>query len=210
MEETKAFKAKYKERSPLETVKIIKNFFSDLSPDFEIKLEVQMGEDIGLYSNQIRLYYKGEFVMLANGKGMSEEFALASAYAELYERFSNNTGFNHEYIGDFRKFPKLSPDQVVNPYLYSGSKEEAQKILNLLSIYNSEHHGVPFKEIGGSSEILLDPHDCYAYYGTNGLTAGNTLTEALNQGLSELCERYCGRLSCSISGCRGIVPGHYV
>jgi hypothetical protein len=83
---------KYKERSPEETIKIIHSFFE--SAGYDISLYNLTHSEAGTYSCSVSIHKDGIFYLVAHGKGISESYCKASAYAELYERFCNKCETN--------------------------------------------------------------------------------------------------------------------
>ena len=85
-------RTRYKECNPKDTVERIKTILSEL----EIQTDVQWYNNIGsdfscrvrIINNHMKLFDIG-----TNGKGMTKEYALASAYAELMERLQNKSLF---------------------------------------------------------------------------------------------------------------------
>lgn len=77
-------KIDYKDRDCQETIYIIKNFFT--SKNFNLTYKLNISEN-SIYSYHIKLFYKDLLILFSNGKGISQEAALASGLAELYERF---------------------------------------------------------------------------------------------------------------------------
>ena len=75
---------RYKEVPPEETVKKIKSILKEMKIDVEEVWDKK--SSVGTYSLRVRI--KGTD-MGQNGKGMTKEFAMASAYAEFLERFQN-------------------------------------------------------------------------------------------------------------------------
>ncbi len=75
---------RYKEVSPEETVKRLKELLKEL--DIEVEEKWSEESSVGTYS--LRICIKGTDVG-QNGKGMTKEFAMASGYAEFFERMQN-------------------------------------------------------------------------------------------------------------------------
>ena len=75
---------RYKEVSPEETVARLKELLSKLGIEVEEKWSKE--SSVGTYS--LRICFKGTD-MGQNGKGMTKEFAMASGYAEFFERMQN-------------------------------------------------------------------------------------------------------------------------
>ena len=82
------FNSKYKDRLPSETVAIVKEFFE--SRNYQVKEMLNFKTEALTWTCRIEIYKNNIYILGANGKGMTEEFSLASGYAELYERFANN------------------------------------------------------------------------------------------------------------------------
>lgn len=154
-----------------------------------------------------------------NGKGKNPEFSLASAYAEMMERLQNNLKFYGEryctknYLetlpkdSEFRK--KVEQNDLVLQF-ESFHDEKHFKICELVSNENS----ACFKLFGEENINYLKQNMnvdisilCVPYYnvfekkldylpvknektGSNGMCAGNSLEEALIQGICEVFERY--------------------
>ena len=75
---------RYKEVEPIQTVNRVKEILNNIGIEVEEKWKDE--SSVGTYS--LRLCIKGTD-MGQNGKGMTKEFAMASAYAEFLERFQN-------------------------------------------------------------------------------------------------------------------------
>ena len=75
---------RYKEVTPEETVKKLKGLLEKLGIEVEEKWSDE--SSVGTYS--LRVCIKGTDIG-QNGKGMTKEFAMASGYAEFFERMQN-------------------------------------------------------------------------------------------------------------------------
>lgn len=186
-------KTKYKERSPMDTVSIVGNFFKSIEcPNgkaFKI-VELDSQNNEGFWWHKYALYYEDLLIVTSYGKGETEEYSKASAYAELYERFAWCDNMLENEDKDF--FPEeipLNKMQLAKPFPQVKSKNIDAWYAVLLNRYGKVA-GVPFKNVWGDDEMLIDLNAKAEADGSNGIAAGNTLTEALNQGLSELLERY--------------------
>jgi ribosomal protein S12 methylthiotransferase accessory factor len=153
-----------------------------------------------------------EIRIAANGKGISEELSLASAYAELVERFSagmepeiklspfrslhGNDGKILEDITNFRYmrgYKWLHQDSVDNTI----SVESFLKRLNFTkgqfeyAKLNSEllKHWIPGYSLIQKREVLVPILFVRWISSTNGLASGNTIEEAIIQGACEIFER---------------------
>ncbi len=218
--EVKRFK-RYKAKSPNETINEIRNTLHKLG--ILMKEEHFKDKDSMFYSCSIFICNEGldEYNLGCNGKGMTAEYALASAYGEFMERLQNNLIFMHQ---DFAKSKFLSQLKENQPFFYNKIHDE-----NLLLNYNFAPDESYTKSSTENKEIInqfITNPDTY-YNGlledekltllpffnvfeekieklpieliihnctSNGMSAGNTPKEALIQGLSEIFERYAIRL----------------
>lgn len=204
-------KKHFKEVSPTETVAKLKNILTKLGIETE---EHWLTESfLGTYS--LRLTFKGTTIG-TNGKGISREYALASAYGELFERYQNNLlgiilSQKHNDI-DFFEAPDekiMSAEDIVsdnNSFIklyFSNRKmnnqsieEKAAEFKNTQKMDLLEHKledgfiVVPFYSMKDDKIVYLPRSTCRRFYGSNGMCAGNTPAEALVQGLSEIIERH--------------------
>lgn len=208
------YKLKYKEKTPEETVEFIKSFFAEL--DIETKEEWVEENEIGTYS--LRLSLVGAPGIGSNGKGMTEAYARASAYAEFMERLQNMRMTSsmpifriQERNGGFFFHPSeklITVDELVDENnsfirvffekrgLKSATREN--KIKELLNVQNIDYgltkeYGkfvcVPFYSVRENKVCNIPYFLSSIYYASNGMCAGNTMDEALVQGISEIYER---------------------
>lgn len=184
----------------------------------------------GCYSNRITIPPTG---LGANGKGTDKSYALASGYAELMERIQNNILYTGELspsdkeYGGFSYFPdqkQMSADEILkenNPftnYIFSslGCKTEfdkshaIKKSMNWFHCPNMEFECIPFADIDNKKIIYLPQEMLFAIYGSNGMAAGNSMEEALVQGLAEILERYVNRKIILEHICPPSVPRSYI
>lgn len=204
-----SLKEHYKDRDPLQTVNLIKTFFENKG--FLINHET-METNIGTWGSVVYLYKKNKLIVSTNGKGMSEDYCLASGYGELYERYCNLYKFNYfnPFVMDKRyklynyyyeigekelNYEEIIKDKNLYDYLNQYTLSEKNQKLFLKVINNNTNGSI----IGLPFQNLLDKNDynyyninlLFSYTGTTGMCAGNTLEEAENQGISELFERIC-------------------
>ena len=199
----------YKDRNPEETIKIIKDFFSNRG--LTIQEILFQRSEANTYSARIEIYYKNLLIVASNGKGLTPELCWASAYAESYERFCNLYGpcFNYTFqrayfknniekygyyyapgekelnIEDIKNTPEiwqfllncLGTEQNILQYLAIISKTSDNKLI-----------GIPMKHIVNDTIKYYDPRLYLLTVHSKGLSAGNTIKEALNQGISEIFE----------------------
>ncbi|WDV45522.1 YcaO-like family protein [Clostridiaceae bacterium M8S5] len=201
----------YKDVLPIKTINLLKNILKEMAIDIEERwLPVST---VGTYS--LRINVKGSLVG-TNGKGVSKEYALASAYAEFFERYQNKVLLDNNYC-NFDKFGYYSVkdekymtakeiissnNSLINLILSSLSIDNVsdedkikkfEELFNLGKLKNGKYLVYPFynttkKRIEYLPDNLIKP-----YYGTNGMCAGNSSYEALVQGFSEIFERHINR-----------------
>lgn len=147
----------------------------------------------------------------ANGKGVSQKAALASALGEYFERLSTNYFFSDFYLGediaksDFVHYPserwfpieenETIPEGILNEELrqyFDPNGELTPDLLVDLQSGNSGRGIVALPYVCQSDQtVVYIPQSIIAnLYVSNGMSAGNTLYEARVQGLSEIFERY--------------------
>ena len=189
-----------KEKTPKDTIKRIKGILK--------KLNIEICENVfgqkkinGDNLSSLRIYLKENNKCGTNGKGSSSELAKASAYAEFMERLQTQFLFlfsNKEYL--------YSPDEKIvrntelcdNPIFKNvGEKELLFKmnyLANMICFDNSSKNDdvilVPFFSYKTKKIEELPVYILSLIHGSTGLSAGNTIEEALVQGMSEICERY--------------------
>ena len=205
---------RFKQKPPQETVKYIQNVLKEMNIEVE---EKWMDEnEIGTHS--LRLTLKGVMSIGSNGKGMAAEYARASAYAEFLERLQNMRMTPPDKLirirernGGFFFHPSekmMSAEELVdedNAFLQEflqvrglGNAMREDKIQALLNVQKMDY--LLTKEYG---KFICTPfysmkRQCIVYvpylmagtsYASNGMCAGNTMEEAVVQGLSEIYER---------------------
>ena len=194
-------KMRYKETTPDKTVKRIK----EILKKNKIEVEENWTKRSSVKTYSLRLCVKGTNIG-QNGKGMTKDFALASAYAEFLERYQNGMFvFRQEkptkelpfvYSGDEKK---LTIDEIIKQNdsfiekIFEDNKEEYQDKRKFLKkvlgegnkIISLPHYSVKDKKVVYIPHVL-SCHLC----GTNGMCAGNGAEEALIEGISEILERY--------------------
>lgn len=200
---------KYKDEIPLNTINRIRNIFTDLGI-----LTIETG-----WQNSAKDFYSVTLTIentsiRSNGKGTTNEYALASAYAELLERIQNQSHFrlsmdfgkeNFEYMGFF-----YAPDEkcfTIDELLDSDedwintqlgrikSNIDIKELLDKWTYISYEHIpcdfiALPYLNISNNSLSHIPIKMVSKMYMSNGMCAGNTPQEALVQGISEIIERY--------------------
>lgn len=199
---------KFKERSPEDTIQVIKDFFTERGCTYKITASEQSEADT--WWAGLEIYFNDILVGKSNGKGATELFSLASAFAESYERFCNRIQYfsipivnelgmqlchnkNNYYISPLERkitFEEIYQYPFISNYFndYLNNKELIKDFFNLIT--NNNLIGLPYKGFNHDQTIYLDPRVAQAVNCSIGMSAGNTLQEALNQGLSEIMEHY--------------------
>ena len=205
---------KYKDKRPCDTVGYLCSILEKKRIEME---ETWIPEnEIGTYSLRLNVKHTG---IGSNGKGMSKEYARASAYAEFFERLENmklqpnsllyNVLRNNNY--EFFLFPDekvLSAEELIaekNSFITYFLKERSIEptdneaaVLELQKVqkmdYNLLHEknqfiSIPYYSIQQDKVTYIPYFSENIHYGRNGMCAGNTSYEAIVQGLSEVVER---------------------
>ena len=195
----------FKDAPPEETVKKIKGILKKTGiPACE---DAYINNSDFLYS--LRLSVEG-FDYRVNGKAVTKQYALASAYAELMERLQNQLlwpyvefspnaqrkyGFRidiHEKVYAKSDIPSL-PEDFKSARIYSKKQnlyELWEYVKETLSKKSYPVVFIPYFNMRDDEVVYLPRTFIYNVIGSNGMAAGNTPEEALTQGLSEVLERY--------------------
>ncbi len=205
-------KKPYKDADPLHTINRIRKILETVNI---FTIESHQFSEGGLFcSARVRLGNNGlsSLDIGTNGKGVSPELALASAYGEFLERLQNkalitNThylvertdtnfpidSFGFDYVPDeeyhtiYELFDNIP--FVLLELFNTNNKEELIKLLNS-KFYNSKIITVPFYHLNTNQTRNLPMSLISHFCSTNGMCAGNTYEEALIQGICEIIERY--------------------
>lgn len=142
----------------------------------------------GIYSCHVLL--KGMPEICANGKGVTKELSRASGLSELMERIQD-TGLFYPYYYDERLVPSDKRE-----LLWKDLKSNVKMCL-FGAFGNSQWSDITsfscikFIDILNNNKEIYLPYDILWHVcGSNGVCAGNTPEEAMNQGLCEIFERY--------------------
>lgn len=202
-------KVHYKDCLPSETVRNLINKLYQL--DMKVTEKWQEDEEIG--TNSLRLNFAGTKIG-CNGKGIDREYARASAYGELFERYQNN--MLCDMSDNMKSYSKteygfeLAPDEklmtaeelldqgdefhkyVCNSFkINDTSQDEFVKLLRKIGRpdRNGKILSLPFYSLQ-KKQIIFLPYSLYMrLYGSNGMAAGNTPEEGIVQALAEIMER---------------------
>lgn len=150
-------------------------------------------------------------MLFTNGKGASRKAALASALGEYFERLSTNYFWADFYLGEtlanapFVHYPQERwfalkdadtwPEGLLDEATRSFYDPDATLAVNKLVDINSgnEQRGIcalPFTRQRDGKTVWFPVNIIGNLYVSNGMSAGNTPSEARTQALSEIFERY--------------------
>lgn len=176
----------HKDKNPKNTIEKIQAILDSIG----LKKEEAFINSLKVFKNcySCSLCFKNYPVLRSYGKGITEELALASAYAEYIERlqcfgdnYFNNLGF---IIEDEPLFQK----KEVNKRELKGFIENLDK-----SIYESTPEMVrciPFYNVFEKKIEYLPIELMHKFTISNGMSAGNSFEEAICQSLCEIMERF--------------------
>lgn len=175
----------HKDAAPVNTVTKIKTILNNLG----IEPVVHYWDSFGEANHSLVLTDPG--LGITNGKGISREYALASAYGEFMERLQNLYLFPSAY--GLMKEPLTGfPDAVFKDISFAAPF--LGKFLRALGVDPNSP-----KEIGIPAQFLpfwdvfnkkVTHIPVLALGSSNGMCAGNTPEEALIEGICEIFERY--------------------
>lgn len=220
---------KYKDELPLRTIGRIKDILHGLG-----LLPVET-----VWRNSVRGFYSVTVTIAGtelstNGKGVSQEYALASAYGEMMERLQNQCTFRLSF--------DLSPGALRHQGFYYAPDEKAFSAAELLACGEEwmgtqlgaldaaadpaallrRWQGVSYEEVGADFVALpycnlhtgnishIPVKMASKMYMSNGMCAGNTPEEALVQGIAELFERHVNQRVVREKITPPTVPGEYI
>ena len=200
---------KHKDAPPQQTIERIREILKSVGTEPTLRL---LKNTDNIYSASL---YDTACGWRVNGKGTSEEYCIASAYGEamerlqayfIYERSDKN---DPAAADDFLMYPdeqKCETSRVKQdyPFIYEDLRtmfamecgcrtdEVSEKELDeFLSVYFRDTTvTVPYYSVLEQKVVYLPEQMISATCGSNGLAAGNTPAEALNQGISEILERH--------------------
>ena len=184
------YENRFKDRAPQDTITIIKNFFDSKNCNIIEHTQLELS---GTYSAQLSLYYNNNRIATSNGKGMTELFCKASAYAELYERFANKIFTLSNYIINERIMNfsykengfYLSPkeklitfeeafDSIIGQYYLNNMCDDISELKEVFStLFNNKFIGLPFHNIFTDEIRYFDPRILLCLTNSSGMAAGN-------------------------------------
>lgn len=193
----------FKDCTPLDTVARIKGILANLG----IETFEKWNPTSVPYCHAMSIKIPGTLFSV-NGKGLTKEFTLASAYGELMERLQLGyvNGANGKRDGDNAMeaalWKKVSAAELqrTNPIWYERLSQCAQKIAHIqisseqiVSQYADQDGLVPvmtFYDLTNDVAVYFPVKLCKHVYTTNGSAAGNSPEETIVQAISEIVERH--------------------
>lgn len=222
---------KFKDEIPIKTISNLRGILNALDI-----LPIEK-----LWHNSLKNYYsltlhiEGTDIT-SNGKGTTQEFALASAYAELIERLQNFTHFrlamnlNQDTIEYLDYY--YEPDEVYMNYedFISSDSEWIRDKISILTTENNlnleesinlwklvsyedtpcDFIAIPFINIKSKKPSPIPIKMLSKMYMSNGMCAGNTPHEAVVQGLCEVLERHVNKALISKKITPPNIPQEYI
>ena len=195
--------ASFKDDSPVKTVEKIKGILGE----YGIKT-IEIWNESGVdYCYSLRLNIEGT-AFGVNGKGLTREFALASAYGELIERvqlglFGDSSvqklGLYADAVSsDAMMSPSELLEQMSDWYEYLSSKAQeldgtlvsGEEILSRFVNGDGKIACMRFFNLMSGKSMYIPRELCGILYGSSGGAAGNSPEEAIVQALSEIVERH--------------------
>lgn len=203
---------KFKDRDPVQTVEHIRAILDSIG--MEVREEWR---ESGLDNCCTMVLYSNKGLPRTVGKGVTREFARASAYAEFIERLQSGLHMSglqsmvreegmdiHRYAPDGRYMTveELIENGEWMDYIieaYPGPKANRKSIAELCRIFACADDGkiltVPFYSLFEKKYVWLPSAFVTRMYLANGNCAGNTREEAWVHALSEMMERQaCNRM----------------
>lgn len=178
-----------KDCTPEETIYKITSILKKMNIELELVSEHNVADE--WFSVNIGI--KGIPALFTNGKGISPNYAMASALGEMMERIQTGILLDNNYIFKIEKKINSYNDVVkiyktfFSEYFKSISMEQITQFLMCNSRYGILEKYIECKS---KKEVLLPEYFLIDVCGSNGCCAGNTEDEALTQGLGEVYERW--------------------
>jgi ribosomal protein S12 methylthiotransferase accessory factor len=179
--------ALHKEDCPENTISVIRKALHDIDI-----LMLEKWYSFNEYCYSVRIEDSKDRFMGANGKGITRELALASAYAEFVERLQN--GYRYRPYSTRSECVKMHPsDFVREEFSIQEELAERLKCKGILPETTLPYVYTIFNDIKTNKEYVIPEVFLNFTCGTNGMCAGNSHDEALVQGICEVLERYAVR-----------------
>lgn len=185
-----------KDAAPIETINKIRRILK------ELKIEVNELYDINNNGQwfSVRIEVKGLLGSGVNGKGISEEYALASAYGELMERIQSRFLVRPTYsvfgYDDYTFWDEIEIDSIDSYNRFKEyfvnfvDKKDSNMLIRAMNSNRLFRRCIPFYSLTEDRLEYFPYKLVNICCGTNGLCAGNTKEEAILQGICENAERF--------------------
>lgn len=181
-----------------------------LIEDLGIKIEIASWRNIVPHVWSVHIRDADSPMCYTNGKGATKDAALCSALGEYLERISNNYFYNDFYLGEdisnadfvhypsekwFKPGPKDSiPTELMDDYMKSVYDPEGELKASHLIDTNSGNTqrgicSLPYVRQSDQKTVYIPVNLIGNLFVSNGMSAGNTQSEARVQALSEIFER---------------------
>lgn len=205
----------YKQCPPHQTVERIQGILKTLG----IRTTEHFREDINLNSESLRLTIAGTDIG-QNGKGVTREYARASAYAEFIERLQNDYMLQYVYsdeTNNLRGFFNYIDEAFISAQEFVDAKgpfydhvigslgiayeDEGDICSRIEKLYQGDYYrygkkgmlSYPYLSLFEDKTYYLPKDMVLRSQLSSGMCCGNTQEEALIQGFSEIFERYAQR-----------------
>lgn len=191
----------YKALSPVETVKQIRSVLGAVGLQFA---ERTRSNNFRFSSSILNMTNpeNGKVVFSTRGKGLSSEWASASAWGEMIERIQNlaffmillypvipeSEGIKKSYFYFFPDEKVFNIEENVRSSFIKIYKKLTGTVKDL-SAFGKHVIGVPFYDVFSKKTAYIPFRSLQINVGSNGMCSGNTREEALIQGISEVYER---------------------
>ncbi len=195
--------AAFKDSSPIKTVEKIKSLLAANG----IRVEETWHETKVPFCHSLSVSVAG-IGFTTSGKGLSREFALASAYGELMERLqlgfvgrkttqkdgAYSTNDSQDRTVPVKQLLECNADwyqkMADRLFAWNGTRVTAEEILTQHTDADQNIRVTPFYNLTDGGVSYIPSQMRKAMYTSNGCAAGNTMEEALVQAISEIVERY--------------------
>ncbi|RSX56096.1 YcaO cyclodehydratase, ATP-ad Mg2+-binding [Bifidobacterium dolichotidis] len=194
----------FKDNPPEQTVNSLRSILQDCG----LNVEEEWADPSIINTHSLRIQIPGTTIG-TNGKGMTKTYAQASAYAEFFERFQNGILSKDEvdiegykYFNDEAHWTARQIAEQDNGFfrlcfeklgMTECSLEEKATMIEELfcpDCADGTYVMIPFYDVAPHTTIYLPYIVIMMFYGTNGMSAGNTPQEAIVQALAEIIERH--------------------
>lgn len=180
-----------KDRPPQKTISIIEEILEKNGIRTQIIEQKKVSKQI--YSVRIELCdIKG---IGTNGKGITGDLALASAYAELMERLQSGFLIRRTFLTkkEMRSESVKGTIQDVREFmaLATNDKQYIDDLSNMITQGSEFLYGEYAEDLCSGETRWIPLRIINMLTHSNGLCAGNTKEEAVIQGICEIFERYC-------------------